>query len=116
MCETVFERRIFCLVTYPEIILALEVDLGSSRDGGALVGPGSGDARSSVDGDLATGRETEVLSIVTTNQGGVVSVVADTAAGHRQIVAGHRGHGRDERGQNRETHIVGGKRMADECT
>jgi hypothetical protein len=54
-------------VTYPEIILALEVDLGSSRDGGALVGPGSGDARSSVDGDLATGRETEVLSIVTTN-------------------------------------------------
>jgi hypothetical protein len=45
-----------------------------------------------------------------------VSVIADTAASHRQVVAGHGGHGRDERGQNGETHIVGIKRMTDECT
>ena len=106
--------RVHHVATYPEIILALQVDLGSSRDSGTLVGPGSSDAGSSVDGDLATRRETEVLPIVTADQGGIVGIVADTAAGHGEAVAGHGGRDRDERSHKRETHGCDGKRMTDE--
>jgi hypothetical protein len=109
-------RRVRDVVTYPEVILALQVDLGSSRDSGTLVGPGSGDARSSVDGDLATRRETEVLSIVATDQSRVVGVVADTTARHGKAIAGHGGHGRNERSHERETHVGSEKRMTDERT
>ena len=92
---------------YPEIVLASQVDLGTGRNRGTLVGPGSSERRRTVDSDLATGRETVVSAIGMTNQGRVVSVVADTRASHGVGIAVDCGNSRKQRSNNRVTHPGG---------
>jgi hypothetical protein len=90
---------------YPEIVLAGQVDLGARGDGGALVHPWAGNAGRAVDGDLAARREAEVCSIVAADQGGIVGVVADAAAGHWVGVAIDRGDGVKEGQEEVGTHL-----------
>ena len=68
-------------IPYPKVILAVKVDLGSGRDGSTLVGPGPSDSRSSVYSNLSTGRETVVGAVRVADEGRVMGIVADTAAG-----------------------------------
>jgi hypothetical protein len=69
-------------MTYPEVVVAIQVDLGAIRDSRANVCPWSDNASCAMDGNLATGREAVVPSIVTTDEGGIVSICTDTAASH----------------------------------
>ena len=69
-------------VSYPKVILALQVDLRSGRDGSTLVRPGTSDSRRSVDSDLSTSREAVVGAVGVADQGRVVGIVAYTAASH----------------------------------
>lgn len=70
--------------TYPEVVLASQVDLGSSRDSSTEVRPRPVDAWCTVDGDLPSSRETVVPPIgVAPDERGIVSIVAHTTARHR---------------------------------
>ena len=97
--------------TYPEIILASQVDLGTSGNRRTLVGPGSSDGRRAVNSDLATGRETIVGAVGATDKGRIVSVVANTRAGHGISIAVDGGNSREQRSNNRVTHPGGWWRM-----
>ena len=89
---------------YPEIVLASQVDLGTLRNRGTLVGPGASDRRCAVDSNLSTSRETEVGAIRATDQGWIVSIVADTRASHGVGIAVDCGNSRKQRSNNRVTH------------
>jgi hypothetical protein len=69
-------------VTYPEVVVTIQVDLGAVRDSGANVCPWPNNASCAMDSNLATGREAVVPSIITTDEGGIVSICTDTAASH----------------------------------
>jgi hypothetical protein len=69
-------------MTDPKIVLAVQVDLRTGGYRGTLVCPGSNNAWCTVDGNLVACREPIVRSIIATNQSGIVSVGADTAASH----------------------------------
>lgn len=74
-------------LTYPEIVLAVQVDLGAAGDRRTLIRPGSCDARRTVNGYLATSGEPVVSAIVTSNECWVVSIGADTTASHRVSIS-----------------------------
>jgi hypothetical protein len=83
--------------TYPEVILAVQVDLRTGRERGTLVRPWPNDARSTVNGDLVTRRESVVCSIVATNERRIVCIGANTTASHRVGIAINSRSGRDQR-------------------
>jgi hypothetical protein len=74
-------------VTHPEIVLAVQVNLGAIRDSSANACPRSNNASCAVDGNLATSREAVVSSVVTPNESRVVSICTYTAASHWVSVA-----------------------------
>src|SRR5690242_15928094 len=94
-------------VAYPEIILALQADLGTRGDGGALVSPGTGNRRCSVNCDLSSGGETVVRAIRMTDERRVMSVVANTAAGHGVGITVDSTDCGKQRCDNRRTHPGG---------
>lgn len=59
--------------TYPEVIVALKVDLAAGGQSGALVGPGTDQVGSLPDADLAAGFETEVGTVIAANNRRVVT-------------------------------------------
>lgn len=90
-------------LTYPEIVLAVQVDLRAVRDRRTLVRPGSCDARRTVNGYLATSGKSVVSAIVTTDECWIVSVGANTAASHRISISVD-SRSRKDQGHNEVAH------------
>ena len=73
--------------TYPEVIVAREVDLRAGRNSSTLVCPGAGQRRGTVNCDLPASGETPVRAVRVTDECWVMGIVADTAASERVCVA-----------------------------
>jgi hypothetical protein len=70
------------LESYPEIVFAIQVDLGASWYSSALVRPWSSYARRTVNGDLASSGEAKVCPVVTSDERGIVCIGTDTTTCH----------------------------------
>jgi hypothetical protein len=91
---------------YPEVSVALEVDLRAGGYGSAFVRPRSCDGRRAMDGYLSSCREAVVRSIVAAYQRRIVSIVTDTGAGHGIRISVDRSNDRqDQRGDSSDTHL-----------